>query len=215
MNSDYDPARTALLVVDPFNDFLSEGGKVWPYAREVAEAIDLNENLDRVLAHCRTVGILVVYVPHRHYVAKDFDLWHHLTRPQKAIVEQAIFEKGTWGAGWRDGLEPITGDLVASPHWTFSGFADTDLDKLLRQHKRDHVLIVGMRANACVESTARYAIELGYHVSLVTDAVGALGWEAWKATCEVNLPELVHRTLPTSELLAGSPAVKLRAVGDG
>ena len=42
--------RTALLVIDPFNDFLAEGGKVWPFAREVAEAIGLNRNLERVLA---------------------------------------------------------------------------------------------------------------------------------------------------------------------
>ena len=121
------------------------------------------------------------------------------------MVERRIFEKGSWGAAWRDGLEPGSDDLVASPHWTFSGFAGTDLDALLRQHERDHVIIVGMRANACVESTARYAVELGYHVTVVTDAVGALGWQAWKATCEVNMPELVHSTLTTAELVGDVP----------
>ena len=195
--------RTALLVIDPFNDFLSEGGKVWPYAREVAEAIGLNRNLEQVIDACRRTGILVVYVPHRHYEDGDFSGWRFVTSPQRAIAERRIFEKDSWGAAYRDGLEPTEGDPVATPHWTFSGFAGTDLDVLLRQHGRERLLIVGMRANACVESTARFAVELGYHVTVVTDAVGALGWEAWRATCEVNMPELVHRTLTTAELVEG------------
>jgi nicotinamidase-related amidase len=32
----YDKATSALLLVDPYNDFLSEGGKVWPRVREIA-----------------------------------------------------------------------------------------------------------------------------------------------------------------------------------
>jgi hypothetical protein len=34
----YDRDITALLVIDPYNDFISEGGKVWDRLREVAEA---------------------------------------------------------------------------------------------------------------------------------------------------------------------------------
>jgi hypothetical protein len=30
-DTQYEPAHTGLLLVDPYNDFLSEGGKVWPY----------------------------------------------------------------------------------------------------------------------------------------------------------------------------------------
>lgn len=201
-----DAGRMALLVIDPFNDFLSEGGKVWPFAREVAEAIGLNANLERLIGWCRSRDILVVYVPHRHYEDGDFAAWKQVTPPQRAIVERRIFEKGSWGADYRRGLEPAAGDLVASPHWTFSGFAGTDLDTLLRQHGRDRLLVAGMRANACVESTARYAVELGYHVTVVTDAVGALGWPAWRATCEVNMPELVHRVVTTAGLLAEAEA---------
>ncbi len=36
--STYDKTTTALLVVDPYNDFISEGGKVWPRIKAVAEA---------------------------------------------------------------------------------------------------------------------------------------------------------------------------------
>jgi nicotinamidase-related amidase len=32
----YDPTKTALLLVDPYNDFLSERGKAWPRAKSEA-----------------------------------------------------------------------------------------------------------------------------------------------------------------------------------
>ena len=34
----YERENTALLVVDPYNDFISEGGKIWPRIKAVAEA---------------------------------------------------------------------------------------------------------------------------------------------------------------------------------
>jgi ureidoacrylate peracid hydrolase len=36
----YEKDITALLVVDPYNDFISEGGKIWRRIRAVAEAND-------------------------------------------------------------------------------------------------------------------------------------------------------------------------------
>jgi hypothetical protein len=41
----YDPARTGLLLVDPYNDFLASEGKLWPFAKEVAEAVNLLAHL--------------------------------------------------------------------------------------------------------------------------------------------------------------------------
>ncbi len=35
--------RTALLVIDPHNDFLSEGGKFWPMVKDVANHVGLLE----------------------------------------------------------------------------------------------------------------------------------------------------------------------------
>jgi ureidoacrylate peracid hydrolase len=37
-NVTYDKQLTALLVIDPYNDFISEGGKVWDRIKAVAEA---------------------------------------------------------------------------------------------------------------------------------------------------------------------------------
>ena len=37
-NLKYDKEITALLVIDPYNDFISEGGKLWDCLKGVAEA---------------------------------------------------------------------------------------------------------------------------------------------------------------------------------
>lgn len=48
-----------------------------------------------------------------------------------------------------------------------------DLDLLLKQHAVSRVVFTGMRANTCVDTSARCAQELGYHVTLLTDAIAA------------------------------------------
>jgi nicotinamidase-related amidase len=58
----------------------------------------------------------------------------------------------------REDFPVCEGDIVAAEHWAQSGFAGTDLDQLLRQHGADHVIVLGMMANTCAESTARYAM---------------------------------------------------------
>lgn len=40
----YRPARTDLLLVDPYNDFLSDGGKLLPMLRDVADDVRLLDN---------------------------------------------------------------------------------------------------------------------------------------------------------------------------
>ncbi len=50
---DYVIERTKLLLVDPYNDFLSPTGKRWSRAKEVVEEVNLLANL-RGEQHLRT-----------------------------------------------------------------------------------------------------------------------------------------------------------------
>ena len=49
----YDKELTALLVIDPYNDFISEGGKLWPRVKAVAEANNCVPNMLEVLSVAR------------------------------------------------------------------------------------------------------------------------------------------------------------------
>jgi nicotinamidase-related amidase len=53
----YDASRTGLLLVDPYNDFLSETGKLWPMVKDVADEVSLLDHLRSILAAARAAGI--------------------------------------------------------------------------------------------------------------------------------------------------------------
>ena len=60
----YDPTTTALLLVDPYNDFLSEGGKVWSRVKSIAEEVNLLEHLRALVKVARDQGYKIYFVPH-------------------------------------------------------------------------------------------------------------------------------------------------------
>ncbi|MFD7899899.1 cysteine hydrolase family protein [Streptomyces sp. NPDC059743] len=197
----YLPDETALLIIDPYNDFLSEGGKLWPQAKEVAEGVDLIAHMRTVLAAARDQGLQVFIVPHHQTVPSDYLTWDHLSPTQKRIIKAQTFAKGSWGAEWHPDFRPRERELVMNQHWSSSGFANTDLDLMLKQHGIRKVVLIGMKANTCVDTTARFGQELGYHVTLIRDAIGAFKWEEMSATFDINAPQYAHAILTTDEFV--------------
>jgi len=57
----YDKEITALLVVDPYNDFISEGGKIWNRIKGVAEANNCIPNMPQVLNAAREAKLRIFY----------------------------------------------------------------------------------------------------------------------------------------------------------
>ncbi|MEV0349968.1 isochorismatase family cysteine hydrolase [Nonomuraea sp. NPDC050680] len=197
----YEISRTGVLLIDPYNDFLSEGGKTWPRLKEVAESVGLLDHLRAVVTAARNAGIRVFIVPHRRWEPGDYDDWEHPNHTQRGIQERHTFAKDTWGGEFHPGFVPRDNDIVVKEHWAQSGFANTDLNLLLRQHGITHVILVGLIANTCLESTGRYAMELGYHVTLVRDATAAFSAEMLHAAHELNGPTYAHAIVTTDDLL--------------
>lgn len=198
----YPRERTALLVVDPYNDFLSEGGLVWPRLKEVAEKVRLLENLRAIHAAVRALGIRIFIVPHRQWQPGDYETWHFVNPTQQGIMRRHSFAKGSWGGEFHVDFAPRAGDIVIQQHWGQSGFANTDLDMQLKQHGITHVVVVGLLANTCIESTGRFAMELGYHVTLVRDATAAASHAMMHAAHEINGPTFAHALVTTKELIS-------------
>ncbi|MGW1915185.1 isochorismatase family cysteine hydrolase [Streptomyces sp. NPDC002076] len=203
MPGTYDLARTAILLVDPYNDFLSENGKVWPAVRHVALEVGLLDHLRAVGAAGRESNLRIFFVPHRRWEPGDYDGWDHPNPSQRKIQEGHHFARGSWGGEFHPDFQPQPGDVIAHEHWGSSGFANTDLDLLLKQHGITHVVVVGLLANTCIEATARFAMELGYRVTLVRDATAAFKPEMMHAAHELNGPTYAHRITTTEELLQG------------
>ena len=143
----YDKQLTALLVIDPYNDFISEGGKVWERLKNVAEANQCIPHMLQVLTAARQAHIRVFYALHRRYRPGDYETWKYIAPIQKATWSRKTFEYGTWGGEIRREFEPEPGDVIASEHWGSSGFANTDLDLQLKRRGIEKLIVVGLIAH--------------------------------------------------------------------
>jgi nicotinamidase-related amidase len=210
----YASDRTALLLVDPYNDFLSEGGKLWPRVKAIAAEENLLEHLRQIVTAVRAAKIPVFIVPHHRWEQGDYEDWDHPSPYQLGGAKRQTFAKGSWGGEWHPDFAPQPGDIVVKEHWGSSGFANTDLDLRLKQKRIDRVIVVGLLANTCIESTSRFAFELGYHVTLVKDATAAFTREMMRAAHELNGPTFAHAILTTEELIAALPPVSSPRLSD-
>ena len=197
----YDPEITGLLVIDPYNDFLSEGGKAYDRLKAVMDGNNCIANMQEVLGAARNAGLRVFYALHHRYRPGDYETWEYIAPIQRRTWARKTFEYGSWGGEIREGFEPRDGDVVAHEHWCSSGFANTDLDQQLKVHGIHRLIAIGPIANTCLEATVRFAAELGYDVTVVKDATTALSPEDMHAALEINLPNYANAIVSTSELL--------------
>jgi len=197
----YGKEITALLVIDPYNDFISEGGRVWDRIKGVAEGNNCVAHMLQVLNVARKVGIRVFYALHRRYRPGDYETWKYIAPIQKVGWLRKTFEYGSWGGEIRREFEPQPGDIVALEHWCSSGFANTDLDLQLKKHGIHKLIVIGLIAHTCVEATVRFAAELGYEVTVVKDATADYSDEEMHAALDVNLPNYASAIVTTNEVV--------------
>lgn len=198
---EYRRSITGLVVIDPYNDFISEGGKVWDRLKPVAEANGCVEHMNQVLRAARNAGIQVFYALHHRYRPGDYENWTYIAPIQKAAWSRKTFEFGSWGGELRSEFEPQLGDVVAQEHWCSSGFANTDLDVLLKRQGIHQLIMMGLIAHTCLEATVRFGAELGYEVTVVKDATASYSDVEMHAALEVNMPNYATAILPADEVV--------------
>jgi ureidoacrylate peracid hydrolase len=204
----YEKQLTALLVIDPYNDFISEGGKIWNRIKAVAEANSCVSHMAQVLDAARKAGLRVFYALHHRYRPGDYETWKYIAPIQKAAWSSKAFEYGMWGGEIRAEFEPRPGDVVALEHWGSSGFANTDLDLQLKKHGIHKLIVVGLIAHTCVEATVRYAAELGYEVTMVRDATADYSDREMQAALDVNLPSYASAIVTTNQVVDALSSVQ-------
>jgi len=198
----YSKPVTALLVIDPYNDFISEGGKVWERLKAVAQANGCVPHMLQVLSASRKAGIRVFYALHHRYRPGDYETWKYIAPIQRAAWSHRTFEYGTWGGEIPAEFAPQPGDIVALEHWCSSGFANTDLDLQLKNHGIHQLIVIGLLAHTCVEATVRFGAELGYQVTVVKDATASYSEEHMHAALDINLPNYASAIVSTEEIVA-------------
>jgi nicotinamidase-related amidase len=197
----YNKEITALLVIDPYNDFISEGGKIWDRIKAVAEANHCVANMLQVLNAARRAKLRVFYAMHRRYRPGDYENWKYIAPIQRAAWTRKSFEYGTWGGEFRSEFQPEPGEIVVAEHWCSSGFANTDLDLQLKRYGIHQLLVIGLIAHTCIEATVRFAAELGYEVTVIRDATADYTDEMMHAALDINLPNYANAIVTTTEIV--------------
>ena len=177
-----DRNRTALVVTDPQNDFLSPEGATWGLVGESVTENNTVANIETLFKAVKESGIPLFISPHYYYPTDHG--WQFEGALEKVMHEINMFDRkgpldleGFEGSG-ADWLEPYKryiddGEtVIASPHKVF-GPQNNDVGLQLRKRGIDKVILAGMSANLCVEAHMRDFLEQGFEVAVVKDATAA------------------------------------------
>jgi ureidoacrylate peracid hydrolase len=181
---DWRADETALVVVDMQNGFLKPGGYFDQVGYDLAHAPGTIARVCRTVAAARAAGLTVVYIQSgfdaKHLVVggASAPVWHKseaqvLMRERPELAGRLITD-GTWDYELIEELAPADDELVVRKS-RYSAFAGTPLDQVLRARRVRNLVLCGVAANVCVESTLREAYHREYFCLLIEDTTHHAG----------------------------------------
>ncbi len=216
---DVTPGDTALVIVDPQVDFLSENGVTWGVVGESVTEHGTVENLDKLFSAAKAVDMPVFISPH-YYYPHDHK-WEHEGVLEKVMHSIRMFDRPSplnvegfdgSGADWMPQYKTYIDDgktIVCSPHKIY-GPEQNDLNLQLRKRRIDKVILAGMSANLCVQAHLYELLEQGYEVAVVRDATAG----AKVPEGDGYLAALINfRFVANAVLWTDDAVARIRAVG--
>ena len=183
----FDPKRTAVVLIEYQNDFTSDGGALHGAVGDVMESTGMLENTRRLVDATRAAGATIVHAPIT-FAPGYGELAQHPYGILKGVVDSTAFVKGEWGAEIVDSLTPQEGDVVVEGKRGLDTFATTNLDFILRARGITTIALGGFLTNCCVESTMRTGYEKGYQVITLSDCVAATSAEEHENAIRFDYP---------------------------
>ncbi len=172
--------KTAIVLIEPQNDFLKPGGTMYQYIKEQLAKRNVIANLQKLLKNARG-KVKIFYVPFHSFAPGFPELkkggpgcegLRGIEMDMKADWGTGAWLRGTPGPEIIDELTPQPTDIIIEGKKTLDAFHSTALDYLLRANEIEYVAFVGFHTNWCVESTARSAYDKGYRVMVIGDCTG-------------------------------------------
>lgn len=174
-----DIERTALVVIDAQNAYLSKGGYIDLCGFDVSAGPRVIEAIARNVDAARTAGLPVIWFQNGFkagFAERDVDtspLWHKsnalkFMRNNPSYDAKLIVE-GTWDFAIVDALAPAPNETVFMKQ-RYSCFAGTAFEQYLRARDIRSLIVIGVNTNVCVESTIRDAFHREFFALMVPDA---------------------------------------------
>ena len=192
----FDPATTALIVIDMQNAYATKGGYLDRAGFDVSGTGPVIARIATAVAAARAAGIAVIWFQNgwdRDYVEaggpsspnwhKSNALKHMRARPE---MNEQLLARGTWDYALVDGLKPAPGEIVLGKP-RYSGFFNTPLDSMLRARSIRTLVFTGIATNVCVESTLRDGFFLEYFGVVLADATHQAGPPALQEGALTNI----------------------------
>ena len=204
--------RTAIVITDPQNDFLSPDGVAWGVVGESVKKNNTVKNLEDLFKIAKRKNITVFVSPHYYY--KHDHSWKIEGALERLMHKIGMFDRSdviktdgfeNSGADWLSRYKKYIDEdnvIVTSPHKVY-GPESNDLALQLRKHGFDNVILAGMSANLCTESHMRDLVESGFKVAVVSDATAAAilpGMNGYQAAL-VNFKMIASHVFTTKEIV--------------
>ena len=179
-----DVVKTAVIVVDMQNAFVSKGGYFDLVGYDLSAVQKIIEPCKEVISIAREKGSRIIYLQMGYSPdlsdagSPNSPNWFKL-RGLKMVRQhpewkEKLYIYGTWGADIIEELTPQIGDILVKKQ-KHDGFIGTNLDIILKTYEMKHLVFIGTATNICVESTLRHAFSSGYFSILISDAVSQIG----------------------------------------
>jgi nicotinamidase-related amidase len=174
----FDPATTALLVIDMQRDFLEEGGFGAGLGNDVSLLSRVVEPLSNVLDAFRAAGMTVIHTREGH---RPDLLDCPPAKLSRGRLDQGIGDpgpkgrilvRGEYGHDIVDELAPLPGEVVLDKPGKGAFYA-TDLELILRNGGITSLVVTGVTTEVCVHTTVREANDRGFECLVPEDCVGS------------------------------------------
>jgi nicotinamidase-related amidase len=174
----FDPATTALIVIDMQRDFVEPGGFGETLGNDVSLLRSVIAPLQTMFAAAREAGLMVIHTREGHRPDLSDCPPAKLNRgaPSQRIGDPGpkgrILIRGEYGHDIIDELKPLADEIVIDKSGKGS-FYDTGLGELLKSRGITSLLVAGVTTEVCVHTTVREANDRGYECLVLSDCVAS------------------------------------------
>jgi biuret amidohydrolase len=205
---EFDPRRTALLVIDMQRDFLESGGFGEALGNDVSRLQAIVPAVGALLEACRGAGTMIVHTREGHHADLGDCPPSKRSRgnPRLRIGDAGpmgrILVIGEPGHAIVPALAPRAGEIVLDKPGKGAFYA-TALGEMLRFRGVSHLLFAGVTTEVCVQTSLREANDRGYDCLLVEDATESYFPEFKRATIEMIVAQggIAGWAAPSSEVI--------------